>query len=230
MTVANIITLLRKFVKVNDMSDVLLSTHITTYYKKLYNAIVSDVWENYFFTTSLIDAVANQESYTISKPTSSTASFSKITGVYIKDKNETTYKICRNVDLNNNTSSLSELLENSSEPSYFVTETELYILPKFTTTSTESGANEQIKISGINSPIDLETTSLETDILIPADYHELLYVGALAEIYRFKKNINLKNDALQEFMQGKNQMVINLKGKETYNDRMLLPDDTALQS
>jgi len=231
MTISAMISRLRKYISNTDYSDVSIVQDITKAYKELYTAIVKEVWEDYFRTTSLMDAVADQEVYTLTKPTSTVSAFSKIVGIYIKYPTDTNYKVCRFRDLRNSSKSLSEMLDNSSAstPLYYNTETELYILPKFTSETTGSGSNEQIKVVGIASAIDLETISTEADILIPVEYHENLILGALIEIYRYKNKVNLKNDVMVEFKREKERMLYELKNTDLRNDNILLPDDTYLQ-
>lgn len=231
MTVSQIISQLRDYITENQQDNTRLVEHINKYYHKIYRTIVSRIWENYFSTTQLIDAVADQESYTINKPTSSTSAFTKITQVYIKRKTDTYYRPCRYIDLANTDKSLSFYLENATtrEPLYWITETELYILPKFTSETTESGSNEQIKVLGIQSPVDLSTGSIESDILIPVQYHDMIVTGALVEIYRYKKQRTQMLQTLKEFDADLEEMISTLTDRIESVDNIAIPDDTLVQ-
>jgi len=235
MTVANLIALIRRDtgVTATQLTDENITVYINKIYKDIVSAIHSRLWtENAKDAEEFIDAVADTSEYTLTVPTSSVASLSKLLVVYIKtDSSDDYYTKARQIALTDLDYSWDRYLTNQStgDPIYRVVDNKIHIAPQFTSSTAWGASNNQIWIIWKDSVVDLASDWAESTILIPENYHYLIATGVAVEVYRFRQQLDRKNDAMNEYMLKKEEMLAEIAQKVEANTPMQMEYEYILE-
>lgn len=222
--------------KAGQVSAANLKTYFNIARKRLGNAIIKDVDENFFFQIWKRDAIADQENgeYPYPEADNDSAGMLKALGVLIKGySTDTYYKKAREVDIKSLAKDWAYYLANQpkADPIYFIADESIFIAPQFDSDDlpdTPSG-NAQIKLNGIAKLIDLATGATDSAILIPDDSHWRIALGMEQYIYKSRKLKKEAFDAKQEFEIEIQTMIDELTNRDNSVMQATIPDDTALQ-
>lgn len=213
--------------------------------KKVINRIISDVDENYFYEIWTTDAVAAQANgeYPLEIEDESGGTYVpgmvKVKSVWIQpvstevlsDGTTKKYVKCREVDPDQLSEEWGYYLVNQSvdDPIYFIADKSVFIAPQFAAADVGASPNAQIKLYGVKSLAEVTAATLETEMPIMDDFHEIFIRGVAAEIQRSRIKIGEKNDSLMEFNQLLEQLIIDLGNRVMGTHQAELPDDSSLQ-
>lgn len=196
----------------SQTSDNTILSWINRIYSDLINDIINKVNEDFFYNEWTSTLVNWQREYVMLEKTSTIPWMFKIKWISIKKWEQ--YIKCKPEVFSNLNKDLSyySLNQPENEPFYIISDNSVFIYP----TPKETITN-WIKFFWIASPINLTLSSLERDIKIPVEFHELINVGLLYHSYRNRTMINEKNDAKSEYMQERQRMITNM------SDRIISP-------
>lgn len=218
----------------NDIGDTEALAYLN---EMIYHPILSaieNIDEDYFYTKWDIDAVAGQAqgAYDLEQGDATTQGIRRILRVEILvDDDDTYYKVADPVSPRDLTDSWDKHLaqESGSSPVYFIAENKIYIAPQFAAAQVGSAPNNQIRIWGIASNIDLVAGGAESTVLIPRIYHNVLILGlkyylldALGEEDRATRAFTLYDAA-------KTRMLSELTDRDRHVNIAATPDTEILQ-
>jgi len=184
-------------------------------YKDLCEAILQ-IDERYFYTEWAIDAVADQAEYAFTAHVAATIGLKKLLRLEMKmSTNDTYFRPCREVDITNLELDWDYYQANQpmDDPIYYLSDTGFFIAPVFTSTTTAGGDNDQIKVYGEGSRIDLVAGGAEGTVLIDRDYHWLLSLGMEYWIHKSKQKSEEARLSLEEYNLKKAEMLNNLSNR-----------------
>lgn len=237
MTVDNIIALAlsNTHTKAGQVSPTTLLTAFNIARKRLGNAIIQNVGENYFFQIWKRDAIANQTNgeYPYPEADQNSAGAAKISGVLVKGlSSDVYYQPCKEVDIKNLARDWEYYLANQpkNDPIFFIADESVFIAPQFSTDDLPASpsGNAQIKLNGIAKFIDLTTGQSDAAILIPDDSHHRIAIGMEEYIYKARKMKKEAFDAANEFGVEIEMMIDELTNRDNSNMCARLPNDHEL--
>lgn len=200
--------------------------------KELWNTIVKDVDENYFFQIWKRDAIVAQTNgeYPYPEADENSAGMLKLTAVAIKGYSTDEYfKPAREVDIKTLPHDWEWYLTNQpkSDPIYFIADDSVFIAPNFVAADlpTSPSGNMQIKLTGTAKCIDLSAGATAAAILIPDDSHHRIAVGMTQWIFKARAKKNEAAAAKNEFEIEKSLMTDELTNRDNSGMTAKLPDD-----
>lgn len=222
MNTANIITQFRTDAYVDSIQvpDATAIIWLNRAYRFLINEIRQKVNEDYFYNEWISDTVQNQREYRFLDRTASIPWMVKVKGISIKYKTtDTEYKKVRPETLSNLDRDLEWYSTNQSkdDPFFIISDNSVFIYP-----SPTEAVTWWIKFYWISDPCDLTTTSVEWDIKIPLEFHDLIPLGMMPYSYQARGMLNEKNNAKNEFLQETQRMISNL------SDRIITPLESVM--
>ena len=188
-------------------------------YRDLINIIRQKINEDYFYNEWTTDTVANQREYLMKPRSVSEDWMVKIKWISLKYKSTDDYKKCRAETLSNLDRDLQwyELNQPQSDPIYIISDKSIFIYPQPTEVITN-----WIIFYWIWDPIDLTSTTAESDIKIPLEFHDLLPLWMKQYYYGSSRMINEKNDAKNDYLVARQEMLSNL------TDRIVVPVESTM--
>lgn len=200
MTVAQIIDFIRGLKKptVSMIDDATLLLYINQVYPKIYKKVV-DLDKNYFWGRWSANLVSGQSQYSLVQPDTGTSTFGQwsIEKVGVKyNEDDETFTTAQLVSFDRLDKDLSWYEVNASEyePFAIVASKSMFIYP-----TPETSVSAWLKFEWAKKPYPLLLTSDSDDILLPEEYHDLIWWGVVPYLYHEREMIGEKNDAIQEY-------------------------------
>lgn len=237
MTVSTIIALARTLTKTtsSQVSDANALVFLNAVYHDAIAAVLQYVSEDFLFETWVTDALASQENgeYPFPSPDADNAGLWKLKGVEVKPLTTDLYYVkATQVDIRSLDKPWDWYLVNqpASTPIYWIADDSFFLAPNFTSDTAGNAGNEQIKLHGTKRVSDLGASGAENTILLPREYHaKVLAKGMKPYIFDLLKQTSLKNDALVEYENEKQKMVLELSDRDISLGQLSLPNDQDLQ-
>lgn len=200
MTVAEIIQFIRNIKKptVSMIDDATLLTYINQVYPKIYKKVV-DLDKNYFRGRRTSNFVAGQSQYSLVNPDTGTSTFGqwaieKVWVKYDEDEEEYTSAQIISFDRLNKDISWYEKNANEYEPFAIIASRSIFIYP-----TPDDSVSSWLKFEWAKKPYPLSLTSDADDILLPSEYHDIIWRGVVPYVYHEREMIGEKNDAISEY-------------------------------
>lgn len=202
--------------------------------RKLRKVIVTEINEHFFYDIWLTDAVVNRANgeYPFPQATSIKAGMDKLIKLGIKWNGDSYFTPCHEMIINSPDAKWDERLitQSKGSPVYYVADNSYFVAPNFTTDDLiVPTGNYQIKVEGTKKFVNLTAADLESAILIPEDFHEIIALGMEPYIYKNRGLTALKNDAKLEFKTELIESIQELAGRDISEMSATLPDETALE-
>jgi len=105
---------------------------------------------------------------------------------------------------------LIESRGNESQPYYVITDNELVIFP-----TPKVSIWGWLRLRAYKRPYDLTISSIETDILLEREYHDVLTFYLVISLYRQAKQVNMIQFSQAEYDRKKLEMMRNIKRRST---------------
>lgn len=196
-------------------------------YRKMIREIITEISENYFVTTTDIDAVAGTVSYDL--PTG----FLKLRGVRYKATNSSpNYTQSTEIDFNQQPETIEWFQEYqpAGYPRHQIIGNKLFIAPVFTTEAIEGVANNNmLQLDCEIRPADLAVDGAETTVTIPVDYHYIIAIGVTEYILMYLRKLNEAQAALTKYVFELDQMIDNIDERDTTKNTLKRPSETSLE-
>jgi hypothetical protein len=202
-------------------------------YHDLVNAL-QDIDELFFYQSWVADAVADQTNgeYKFQADSATVQGLKKLLKMEVKThQNNTYYDVAREVSIRQLDLDWDYYLTNQSlnDPIYYIGEDGFFLAPQFTTEATGDPGNNQIRIYGVPSAIDLVAGGAETLVLVDRAYHWLLSLGMEYWIYKSLRKRDDSIAARQEYELEKNKFLSEMSNRDKSVHLASLPDDTDLE-
>jgi hypothetical protein len=195
---------------------------------------IENIDEDYFYTKWDIDAVAAQTdgAYSLTIGDATTQGLRRILRVEIlMDDDDDYYKVAERISPRDLTEPWDYYLaqEGTSTPKYFIAENKIYIAPQFSADRVGGAPNNQIRIWGIASNIDLVAGGAETTILIPRIYHNVLILGLKYYLLDAYGEEDRANRAFTLYEASKERMLQELTDRDRHITLVATPDTSTLE-
>jgi len=225
MTTAEIIAKARRLAHTNSTSywDADAIIDLNNVYQDIIWDIVTYVDEDYFWDTGIVTSVLNQYEYLIADMwiNPNAQKILQINKVFIKYKDTDTYytKAIR-VTPTTLTKDIQWYADNQSKvnPFYYIQDDSVFIFPK-----PDVSVINWIKIFAIVEPLALTTISAEADIILAIRFHDLIATWMKQYIYGQFKQINEKNDAINEYNTKKKLMIKQMRSRDQWEIAITAP-------
>jgi len=198
------------FIEESDYIDANAIIDLNLIYDDFVGRIIDEVDEDFFWDSSVDDAVAGQSEYPVE--TTSWYNIIDINKIFIRYNTTDTYPIkARRVSpatLDKHPDYYSAN-QSKADPIYYVQDNSIFLYPAPTETITDG-----LQIYTINEPLALEIWGTETTIKIPKRFHRVLVIGLKQYIYSFLGKLNEKNDAINEYEQAVQKAVQQLRDRD----------------
>lgn len=217
--------------QVSSASLIIWFNHIRNYIRRKIN---TELNERFFYDIWKTDAVENRSNgeYRFPIGTPSQAGMDKLIKVSVKYKDDTYYKPCTEISINEFESRWDERLINQpkSNPVYYVADESYFIAPNFSADDliTVSG-NYQIKIEGLKKFVDLIVSDTIDKILLPYDFYEVISLGMEQFIYKARGLTALKDNAKNDFIYELDNAISDLAGRDISEMIASLPNTDNLE-
>lgn len=209
MNVATVFTVSRENTGTDsiNMPDAPLMRYANIVYHDIEAKIVSYINEHVFYKKLATDTVANQEKYPFPAGWSATDTneLRKLLTVWIKyNTTDTEYTKCDEVnqsgwylDIDN-----YKTAQYTGNPVFLIQDKSIYIYP-----APSIAVTNWLKIEAIKKLIDLTTSSAESDIWIPWDYHRVWLIGIEYWIYKYRWLDKKRDAARAEYQRALREMI-----------------------
>lgn len=220
-----------------DDNDIDATTALEYLNEMVYHPILSaieNIDEDYFYTSWEIDAVADQTdgAYTLETGDATTQGIRRILRVEIKvDDDDEYYKVAKPINPRDLTESWDVYLakEDGTQPSYYIAENKIYLAPQFSSDQVGSAPNDQIRIWGIASNVDLLVGGAESTIMIPRIYHNVLILGLKYYLLDALGEEDRATRAFTLYEAAKTRMLEELTDRDRHINQAGTPDTTSLE-
>lgn len=181
------------------------------YYKIVQDIILSD---NNYLTDELKETLTwwvNKYTLLLPNAGTKTAGQIKIDSVYIKyNTNQNYYTLAQEIDWDNMQTDPTYLEKNAlrERPLFVIDNNSINIYP----TPTVS-VWKWLKIRAWKRPYDLDASSLESDVFIEREYHDVLSLALTISFYRQRQQYDLLQMATMDFEKSKLEMLRRIKRK-----------------
>lgn len=205
--------------------------HIRNYIRRKIN---TDLNERFFYEMWKTDAVANRANgeYRFPVATPSQAGMDKLIKVSVKYKDETFYRPCSEISINEFEARWDERLINQpkTNPVYYVADESYFLAPNFTADDLDAvSGNYQIKVEGIKKFIDLTAADTIDKILLPYDFYETIALGMEQFIYKARGLTALKDESKNDFIYELDNAISDLAGRDISEMTASLPNTDHLE-
>lgn len=216
MNVATVFTVSRENTGTDsiNMPDAPLMRYANIVYHDIEAKIVSYINEHIFYNKMTINTIAWTEKYplplwgsaaNVAWDWSTNTELRKLLTVGIKySTTDTVYTKCQEVNQSAGELDIDtyKTAQYSGNPVFLIQDKTLYVYPAPTTIVTA-----WIKIEAIKKLIDLTTSSAETDIWIPWDYHRVWLIGIEYWIYKYRWLDKKRDAARAEYQRALREMI-----------------------
>jgi len=220
MDISDRITRIKRltFTDANQYSDAEAIIDLNEIYQRIVWALINRVKEDYFLEIVTQDVTNGINEYVIKNiqyPDLTVVKIDKVSKLGIKykttDTEYTTLKYTAPSDLQKDDAWYEENVS-QAYPIFTIRDESVFVYPK-----PDTDITDWIKIWCIARPLDLTLSSVEDDIRLPRQYHDLLDIWMKQFVYTAQNKINEKNDAIVEFENALDTMVNEI------NDRYIEP-------
>lgn len=217
MDVNSIITLSRTLTHtdINQISDTQALEYLNIIYKKMSSAIIMKIDEDYFWDEFITSTVANQSEYVLPIASSTTPWFKKILRVELKYRaTDSVRKLVSSDTIANYSQTVDQLVSSANQNNAFydLKDGSIFVYPE----PTETVASGLV-IGVVTTLADLVSGWSETTIFPDnselRDYHDILAIWMKQFIFSQQGLTNEKNDAINEFNNGLNELLDTLKDR-----------------
>lgn len=214
----------------SGLADASLVDYLNIVYHDVEDCITTEVDHEYFYSKYFTDTIASQQKYEIQQATSSVAGFKNILEVGIKRTDDDTYYtvLRKKEERFNSTSDDYDYTATSTANGYYDIQGKYLYLYPYTAESVTDG----LYIKATVTLPDITEASAETAIFPNhwelRNMHDLLVIGLKQYIYTIKGQIDLKNDAINEYESKKREMMNNLKVRIAEPNQFDMREMTAL--
>lgn len=168
-------------------------------YQDLIDRITNVTKGDYFWDLWETDTVVNQSEYVVEKLGISPddLDIKKINKVFVKYQSTDTYYTRLNyVNPNSLENHPDYYKANQPEiaPFFYIQDNSIFIYP-----APEEVVTNGLQIFCIHKPADITTSTSEDDIELPAQFHRILVLGMVADVYYSQGKINEANDAENKY-------------------------------
>lgn len=196
-------------------------------YKQLVRKIITDVNEDFFYEEWTTDLVSWQEEYIIPAVSSTNQWAFKLLWIEVKYSDDSQYYKKLTAET---IASLGKSLwyykteQPTTEPFYRLAENSIFIYPTPT-----KDVTDWILLYWVKNAIDLETTAVEDDFILPKSYLHLIAYWNMYHIYIANWELEKANVAKQNFFNEVNEMISELNERNLSAEEITLPNLTHLE-
>jgi len=202
----------RTWITASELSDTKAVRELNFAYYKIWQEIAL-IDRNYWIDERTENLTWWVNRYPLLLPGSSTHWQIFVDQLLLKYKTTDTYhKQAQEIDWNNISFDqlLLENLGSEQQPYYIITDNELVIFPK-----PKVSIWWWLRLRAYKRPYDLTIFSVETDILLEREYHDILTFYLVVSLYRQAKQIDLVQFSQAEYDRKKIEMMRNIKRRST---------------
>jgi len=197
-----------------NMPTATLMPYVNMGFHDLEGRIVALINEHYFYGALTIDTIANTEKYAFPLGWSgANIAWSRTPNVEIKKLIEVGIKYSSDAGkytkvTQSDQSTAEEFidtyktLQDQSNPVFLIQDKALRVYPAPTAIVTA-----WIKIEAIKKLIDLTSTTIEADIGIPREYHDMIILATRPRVFRHRQMTNKATEAQNEYEQARSMML-----------------------
>lgn len=241
MTTAQIIALARNQTggtTTSQISDDQMLIYLNTVYQELFSEIAEKTDKKLTWQEWTADTVANQSEYTlpILNTWTEEPGLKRLLNIYIKyTSSDTYYTKLQVLDYEEFSASPDYLQQyedwkatesgSGNERSYpypLAVRADEYSI--FLNPAPEEAVTGWLKIQWIYTPLDLTTTSIESDIKLPREFHDLLAVWMEQYVWGYRQLDSKRNIAMNRYMVLKQNILSQMNNVEENASRDALPD------